>query len=299
MLFKHRDSKTVELKELQQLLSTNLTEKQKFAIEREFNTIGKGEEGESDSAYYINFYYGNSKNWAVIHDLRIEFEGLVAQIDHILINKLFDFYILESKNYKNGIKITDNGEFEAFYNKKSFGIPSPLEQNERHIFALDKFLHVHKLLPKRMGVTIKPTYFNYILISPKSTIKRPAANKFDSTNVIKADTLKTVIDKNTERISALSGIAKASSFSTIEDLAKKLVSLHKPIKMNWAKRFGIDKQAGSERENSTTPGDKKNTNYFCAKCKKNISEKVAKFCWHNKERFNGRAYCFDCQKLIK
>ncbi|NTV47823.1 MAG: NERD domain-containing protein, partial [Chlorobiales bacterium] len=41
----------------------------------------------------------NSKNWAVIHDLRLEHENQVAQIDHLMINRSFDFYVLESKNY--------------------------------------------------------------------------------------------------------------------------------------------------------------------------------------------------------
>lgn len=30
--------------------------------------------------------YKDSQNWAVIHDLRIEHRGRVAQIDHLLIN---------------------------------------------------------------------------------------------------------------------------------------------------------------------------------------------------------------------
>lgn len=37
---------------------------------------------------------------------------------------------------------------------------------------------------------------------------------------------------------------------------------------------------------------------YCFKCKKPISTKVANFCWDNKSRFKGRAYCFDCQKLF-
>ena len=115
MIFKRRNSKIEEIEELKQLLSCDLTEKQRFSVERELNAINKGASGEDDSAYYLNFYYGKSKNWAIIHDLRIELEGIVAQIDHILINRIFDFYILESKSYKNGIKITENGEFEAYY----------------------------------------------------------------------------------------------------------------------------------------------------------------------------------------
>ena len=50
-------------------------------MEREMKTIRAGVSGEKDSAYYIDFYFRNSKNWAVIHDLRLEHRGQVVQID--------------------------------------------------------------------------------------------------------------------------------------------------------------------------------------------------------------------------
>ena len=80
MIFKERDNNDSDLNQLSLLLSQDIDEKKKFLIEREIDSIKKGNSGEDDSAYYINFYYGNSKNWAVIHDLRIEHEGNVAQI---------------------------------------------------------------------------------------------------------------------------------------------------------------------------------------------------------------------------
>lgn len=302
MIFKRRNSKIEEIEELKQLLSCDLTEKQRFSVERELNAINKGASGEDDSAYYLNFYYGKSKNWAIIHDLRIEHEGIVAQIDHILINRIFDFYILESKSYKNGIKITENGEFEAYYGNKYFGIPSPLEQNERHIFVLNKFMHKNNILPKRMGVTIRPTYLNYVLISPGSVIKRPNSKKFNSENVIKADTLKTVIDKNADKaprsVSDIMAVIKISTFSTIETIAQKLASVHTPKKMNWKEKFRVKKTVQHQEKLSfSTNTQENNSKFYCAKCKKGISAKVAKFCWNNKVKFKGRAYCYNCQKL--
>jgi hypothetical protein len=38
--------------------------------------------------------------------------------------------------------------------------------------------------------------------------------------------------------------------------------------------------------------------FFCAKCKTSITEKVAIFCFNNKKKFGGKAYCFDCQNQI-
>jgi len=301
MIFKNRDSKKNDLILLKKLLSCNLTEKQKFLINRELSNIQKGDAGENDAAYFINFYYGNSPRWAVIHDLRIEYNGQVAQIDHLLINRLFDFYILESKSYKNGIKINECGEFEALYNNKYYGIQSPLEQNKRHIYLLDLLLKNENILPKRLGISIKPKYFNYILISPNSTIKRPAKKRFNTDSVIKADTLKTVIDRNADTlpITEIGIIAKLASFSTISELADKIVSYHSPKQINWIKRFGINKEQLTPEKTLPDNSDKKiKHKYFCAKCKVGIPDKVAKFCWNNKAKFGGKPYCLNCQKSI-
>jgi hypothetical protein len=301
MILKDRDSNNGQIRELKKLLSYNITSKQKFSIQRELNAIQTGASGEEDAAYYINFYYGNSKNWVIIHDLRIEHEGSVAQIDHLLINRLFDFYIIESKSYKNVIRITNNGEFEALYNNKYFGIASPIEQNKRHIYLLDKFLKKNNILPKRIGITLKPNYMNYILISPNSIIKRPNSKKFDTKKIIKADTLKSEIEKNAENppISEIGSMVKICTFSTIESIAKKIVSKHKPIIINWNAKYRIKQQRSNEvgvTKNQLSKSSSINPKFYCTKCKVDISEKVARFCWNNKIRFQGRVYCFNCQK---
>jgi hypothetical protein len=67
---------------------------------------------------------------------RIECDGRVAQIDHLLINRVLEFYVCESKRFGEGIAINDQGEFTAFYNGRACGVPSPLGQNRRHIAVL-------------------------------------------------------------------------------------------------------------------------------------------------------------------
>lgn len=293
MILKKRDSRDKDLKELQALLTYELSEKQRFLIEREINAIKIGKFGEDDSAYYIDFYYGNSKRWIVIHDLRIELEGRVAQIDHILINRLFDVYILETKNYKYGIRVSENEEFEVYYKNRYFGIPSPTEQNKRHIEVLKSLIKKYELTPSRLSMQIIPTFHNFILLSPSSIIKRPKSKKTVFSDIIKADNLTTVIEKSADNINALeafASISKVSSFESIKEFGKRLVRFHKQPHIDWKKKFGITE---------SQIADKKTKRYFCAKCKANISFKEAKFCWNNKERFKGRAFCYNCQKGFK
>jgi hypothetical protein len=127
------DSKREEKDQLRELLGGQLSEKQRFLLERQLRNIEAGERGEKDSAYFVDFYFGKSKNWAVIHDLRIEHNGQVAQIDHLIINRSMNIYVLETKNFHYGLKITPEGEFLVYDGKKYFAIESPIEQNERTI----------------------------------------------------------------------------------------------------------------------------------------------------------------------
>ncbi len=243
MIIKKMDSKQEEIAELKALMKGKLFPYQRFLIERELKAVKSGVHGEEDSAYYIDFYFGNSRNWAVIHDLRLEHKGQVAQIDHLLINRLFDIYVLESKNYSYKIKISPEGEFQAYYGKEYIGIPSPIEQNKRHIHLLDPFLKYRNILPKRMGISIRPRFKDLILVSPKCIITRPPEKKFDTSSVIKADTLRTKIDREVDKwrnpVTDLAALTKVCSSSTLEATARRLAAFHKSLKVDFRAKFGL------------------------------------------------------------
>ncbi len=306
MIIKEKDSKQSEIDELSSLLALNLPEGKKSLIKKELNCLKSGERGEKDSAYYIDFDFDSSKNHAVIHDLRLEFENKVAQIDHLVINRLFDFYVLESKNFSDTLKITTEGEFLKAHNNKYNAITSPIEQNRRHIFLLDKVIKHYNIMPTRLGIQLSPTFRSYILVSPQSRVIKPSKEHFDASMVIKADTLRSQINKEFDErkfSGVITDIGKLSSAETVMEITRKLAKLHKPAKIDFKSRFGITEKTEppktspekKEAEDSSRQSEKK---FYCSKCKKSITKKVADFCWQNKERFGGRAYCYDCQKDI-
>jgi hypothetical protein len=250
MIIKRMDSKQEEVRELEAFLKGKLTPSQRFLIEKELKALKSGVSGEKDSAYYIDFYFGNSKNWAVIHDLRLEHKGQVAQIDHLLINRFFDIYVLESKSYPFKLKISPEGDFQVYYRKEYVGIPSPIEQNKRHIHLLGLFLKSHKFLPKQMGISIRPRFKNFILISPKSIIMRPPEKIFDASCVIKADTLRTKIDREVDKwhpLSDLVTLSKICSSSTLMETARRLAAFHKPLKIDFRAKFRLPVQTDKVR----------------------------------------------------
>src|SRR5574338_1618493 len=123
MLIKRADDKTKDLDTLRALAARpDASVETRRRIEQEIRNIQAGIKGEEEAAYEIEFHYGASKNWMILHDLRLECSERVAQIDHLLINRFLDIYVCESKRFAEGVSINERGEFTAFFNGKAYGI---------------------------------------------------------------------------------------------------------------------------------------------------------------------------------
>lgn len=326
MLIKAADDKTQDLTSLKALLERpDATDEQRKRIEQEVRNIQSGIRGEQETAYEIEFHFGQSRNWVSIHDLRLECDGRVAQIDHLLINRVLEIYVCESKRFSEGIAINEHGEFTAFFNRRAYGVPSPLEQNRRHIAVLESVFKSGQVpLPKRLGLTIKPTMVGLVLVSKKARISRPKTKLDGLDAVLKNDQLKARIDKVIDADNNPLGLAKLVGQDTLEQFARALARQHRPSPVNWPGRFGLPATPPpAERpphmarpmtiptESSMGPiGDiaaasslgahtgRKKSTLLCSACGVTVSYGVAKFCWVHKPRFGGRIYCMDCQKAV-
>lgn len=229
MLIKQADDHAEELAQLEQLATSGTGAAAKFAT-KDLRVRKAGIKGETESAYLLDFHFASSRNWALIHDLRLEHNGRTAQIDHLLINRWMECYVLETKHFHAGVKITEDGEFLRWNDyKRSFeGMPSPLLQNERHIAVLRDVMNTLEL-PTRLGLRITFAFQTLVLIAPSARIDRP--EKFDTTRVIKADQIKERIwrDIDSENlVSIVKTAAKIVSGETVRDVAQQLANQHRP-----------------------------------------------------------------------
>ena len=332
MIIKQAEDRNRDVEALNLLLAMpNIGADTKNKITQEIKKIQSGKKGEDEAAYNINFHWGDSKNWMIIHDLRLEYGGHVAQIDHLLLNRFLDIYVLESKRFGEGISINEHGEFSAFYQSKPYGISSPIEQNDRHIHLLKKMIDKGCIeLPVRLGFRLKPKLLSLILIANSARISRPQnANKIQGLDrIIKNEQIKKKVHRDIDTENPLSAVASASkiiSSETLQTFAQSLAALHQPLSIDWKARFGVKdlpeppaaipelpvSAAEAVIETTVEPAAEipaqqdadahsdASTRLFCAACKKSVSEKVADFCWSNKKCFQGRVYCYTCQRTLK
>ncbi|WP_305824636.1 nuclease-related domain-containing protein [Massilia brevitalea] len=238
MIYKDTDNKDAVLAILEKMLALAGADK-KALIERELRIMRAGVKGERESAYLIDFHLKDSTRTAVVHDLRLVLDdGRVAQIDHLLIHRTRRIYILETKHFAHGVKITEQGEFLRWNDwKKTYeGMSSPLAQNERHALVLRKVL-------ESIGLGESPIE-TLVLVAPEARIDRP--RKFDTSQVVKADQFMERLHKSLEgapMLTALSGLLKNTVSDSIGDIAKKLVALHRPSTSDYMARFGVQREA--------------------------------------------------------
>lgn len=315
MIIKIADDKGPQKNALQKLLNhpaADATTRKR--IEQELRNIQAGIRGEEEAVYEMKVHFGDSANWMIIHDLRIEHGGLVAQIDHLLMNRCLEIWVCESKHFSEGVAINEHGEFAAFFGSKPYGVSSPIEQNNRHILILKRFLESGAVkLPTRLGFTIKPDLKGLVLVSKGARISRPKANIGELDAIIKNDMLFKAIDKSVDDSNPLL-MAKIISSETLENLAREIAKLHKPIAFNWHDKFDLAEQplqaatvaapvlpaviqaAAPVQPIKGEPKTKQKL--ICNSCGEAVPYNVAKFCWFNKSKFGSNIYCMECQKKV-
>ena len=238
MLLKAPDDKRHQLTELDRLATVAPLPRRRQIID-ESRILRAGIKGEQEAAYLLDFHFKASRNTAIIHDLRLEVNGRVAQIDHLLLHRTLNVFVLETKHFTAGLKITEEGEFLRWNpsTKTYEGMASPLAQNERHIAVLkDAFEQL--AMPTHLGLRLTPVFLSYVLVSPRARIERP--KRFDTSHVLKADML-SVEDELNKRglLKGIGGIIRFIAPPTLRAIGQQLVAMHTPATSNYATRFGL------------------------------------------------------------
>jgi hypothetical protein len=311
MLVKTADGRNGDVIALERLLDRpDVPGATRKRIEQEIAQIRSGEKADRDAAYDIELHFGRSDNWATIHDLRIEVDGLAAQIDHLIINRLAEVWVCESKAFAEGVSVNEHGEWSRWWNGRQTGIPSPIEQNHRHIHLLERVFDDGLVrAPKRLGfVPMKPRLRSLVLVSNNARIGRPRRRVNGMDEVIKAEQLKTRLfdefDKSPEwKLAMVIGKEGLAAF------ARDLVALHRPIAFDWPARFGLAPEAASQASSSPrkVPRDELQSARTrqhasaatCERCSRGVSATVVRYCADHADEFRGRVYCMRCQPEVR
>jgi len=318
MLIKSADDKSKRLDLLRELQKSALLDpRQKDWLRSELMRQQRGIQGERDAAHYIDSHFKNSANHAVLHDVRFVVDGDVAQIDHLVVNRMLHFYLFETKCFNGEIEINERGEFSVAYpGERQYGIESPIEQSMRHEPILAKVL-------EQLGITgrigTKPTFHHAVLLHPKAIIHRPGAKVFNTDCVIKADQIATwhgqYIDKHIGMLKVLASAVNLQSDDGMRTIAEKIQRQHRPVNLLDLPEFMKPRPVPARpvhahpsapipaatpvttplspatNEATQSPPEHLRRKLVCVSCGDKISYAEGKYCWNNEARFGGFQYC--------
>ena len=305
MLIKSADDKSKRLALLEDLQNSSLLDAgQKEWLRIELRNVKAGMKGEQAAAFYLDGHYKDGQNNVLLHDLRFQVDGEVAQIDHLVINRTGYMVLIETKNYSGDVEVNAHGEFTVRYGKERYGIPSPYEQSRRHARILGKLL-------ERLEISTRtdklPEFHNVVMMHPKAIIERPDPKAFDTSYLIKADQFPAWHEKLVDGIGT-GGIFKAlfnvRSPDTIKEWGEKLKRQHRPQDLLDLPPFMQPKPAApvpvaQPRSEPPPVADASLAKkLICAHCRAKISYPEGKFCWNNTKRFGGLQYCREHQGLF-
>ncbi|MCY6483000.1 HRDC domain-containing protein [Clostridium aestuarii] len=203
---------------------------------------GKLKDGEKKDKVNRNIYYqkqglyGEKKVYfelkntflpiICLHDIRIEYEDYIAQLDFVVISSRY-ICVLEAKKLNGNIRIDSNGDFiRRFNNGNEQGMYSPISQNKRHINVL-KYV-----LSKELNIDI-PFESLVILANEKSIIDQNKAPEETKNCIVKHD----------GAISRLEKLQKENKVAlTLQDMnniGKLLIKLNKLKAYNNLAKFSI------------------------------------------------------------
>ncbi len=317
MLLKSKDDIEPSIRALRELLELpTLTKWQKEELQNELDRLLSGARGEREVAYHIDFRLKDTKNYAIAHDLRIAHNGRTAQIDHLIVGRFLDIILIESKNIGTAIRVSRNGEFEVKTRYGWRGMASPLEQSKRHAIVLESLMETIGVLPRRLGITLRPRFYHWILVPPECTI----VCRSKEAEIIKWDLFSQHLDEWFQRDDNPLNLARVLSSETIIEIVRSLVQHHQPITFDYAAKFGIIpplcENCRAELDKEVIQYCAENREKFsgkllcrscqnryrsvprCAQCQVELDSKVVAFCRFNSQRFGKKLYCRTCQKTV-
>lgn len=168
-----------------------------------------------------------------MHDLRLEFEDYVAQLDFVVVSNKF-ICILETKKLSGNISIDQDGNFVRVIKNKygreyKEGFYSPITQNARHIDI------VKYILSKELNINNMPILSLVVMANPKTIINKNKCPVEIENKIIKYDQIKASLEKHYNDKANTYDLAEKNMY----EMVNLLMKLNKPIHIDYKSKYQL------------------------------------------------------------
>jgi Nuclease-related domain len=192
-----------------------------FTGQDKFSVAGR--RAEEQMAFYLRRFFGSSAEVDVLNYLRIELEGEVAQMDHLILHP-FGLLIVESKSVVDSVQIESDGQWIRWYNNHPQGMRSPITQARMQAMLLKALLDKKV---KQTGIFDRLQLDVLVAISDQGRIQWPASGPLPE--VCKADQVHERIQQKLEEARRAATATVTLSANNRQRIADFLCAMHKPL----------------------------------------------------------------------
>jgi len=223
----------LQLNELEKLLKVAPKEVS-TKIEQDIKLLSYGINGEKNIAYELK---NSHMPILILHDLYLEYKGLTAQIDYVVIDRKF-ILVIECKNMVGDIEMTSDGDFIRYFKGangrvyKKEGMYSPIVQNERHMELIKDILKGEDLLGTKHLVLIKQVV---TVANAKTVINSKYAKKEIKKYIIKHEQLIKTMNELHEENKNGYWLSEEGMYK----VANLLMKHNGTYKIDYEKKYGI------------------------------------------------------------
>jgi hypothetical protein len=311
MLIKSADDQSARIALLESLdNSSRLDDRQTAWTRAELQRLRRAIDGARAVARWLDDYLGDSRHYAVLHDLRLAFGDDASQIDHLLIGRAFEFFLVDTQHFGADLSVDEQGAFAVRYgDEPAIGIPSPLERGQAHERMLVKALETLGITGR---VSARPTFHHVVLVDAKSTITRPPG--IEGAMLMTADQFRgwheRYAEKDNSFASVLTGVLNVRAGETVDAWGRALARLHRPADPLQLPPFmaqqDIEAVPGAapqaKRKQPRTKGRRRaaaeRRELICTTCGTPLSDAEGKLWSSQRDRLGDRPYCSQHQGSV-
>lgn len=185
---------------------------------------------------YLDEAFGVPDDIVVAHDVRISCEAGRAHVDHVLLTRFLDVFLLESRFDGDELIVNDQEEFSLRYGDGTVvRVRSPINQLRRNLIVMQ---HVFKsiALPEKLGQPIVPTFHRYVVV--------PQGMRITNTSSVRADYFqrpKEILRKihAASHRGAVRSLMSGLTPKQLSDIAKIVVRWHTPDKVDFIGKYRV------------------------------------------------------------
>lgn len=180
----------------------------------------------AEACDFVDHWFADAEDWAVIHDLRLRVDGHAIQINHVLIGDALDVVCLDTRWMRHGLELSAYGACRVHGDRGTRLVASPLDALARNVRKLDAELR-HVGLPRtRLGLASRPALRGCVLVDPSFRSSAGAAGTRGAVAIHPRDALQTQFWKTGGR--RLHTALDRLPAERLERLARALAERHRP-----------------------------------------------------------------------